>query len=409
MMLPSAPKFKVILQSVIKANRGDYIKILKLGSTMQQIQVLDRGRRTYDPKKGSIYPLLDFLSLFRDNDATDQRDKIYGLLGLPGLSSKTKAESTVTTVTTTAAHNESLGYDPEVLVVDYAAPVQEVYKSLVQAIVLATRKINIICMCQAGGMKDLPTWAPDWSQHWIVGRTGFLQHKIMFAQPEAQYYWNEGTGTDFTASKSSDALVTFSSNLKILRVKGMVVDVIEQCLGRFNTDRKTAETYGKNVRRWRERGVPGIYGSIEAAKEAHWWSLTALSDLRIKGKGTALLLGPQGGVVKREPTLEAWEVEYEDMVVNSGFNIEFVAMCSRTMSGRQTMLGRKGFVVTGPETALAGDLVVVLLGCDIPVLLRKDGDEVRLVGECYCHGIMKGEMMEALDAGTVDLVEFALH
>jgi hypothetical protein len=130
MMLPSAPKFKLILQSVIKANRGEYIKILKLGSTMQQIQVLDRGRKTYDPEKGSIYPLLDFLSLFRDNDATDQRDKIYGLLGLPGPSSKAKAE---TTVTGTAAHNESLGYDPEVLVVDYAAPVQEVYKSLVQA------------------------------------------------------------------------------------------------------------------------------------------------------------------------------------------------------------------------------------------------------------------------------------
>jgi len=54
-------------------------------------------------------------------------------------------------------------------------------------------------------------------------------------------------------------------------------------------------------------------------------------------------------------------------------------------------------------------LVVVLLGCDVPVLLRKDGDEVRLVGECYCHGVMKGEMMEALDAGTTDLVEFALR
>ena len=66
-------------------------------------------------------------------------------------------------------------------------------------------------------------------------------------------------------------------------------------------------------------------------------------------------------------------------------------------------------MVAGPDAALVGDMVVVLLGCDIPVLLRKDGDEVRLVGECYCHRIMKGEMMEALDAGTVDLVEFALH
>jgi hypothetical protein len=49
----------------------------------------------------------------------------------------------------------------------------------------------------------------------------------------------------------------------------MVVDAIKECLGRFNTNRKAAETYRKNVLRWRERGVPGIYGSIEAAKEAH--------------------------------------------------------------------------------------------------------------------------------------------
>jgi hypothetical protein len=405
-MLPSAPKFKLILQSMIKANPGEYIRFMKLFSTMEQIQVLDRGRRTLDLEKGSIYPLLDFLCLFRDNNATDERDKIYGLLGLPGPVSKPKTE---TTAATTAAHNESLGYDPEVLVVDYAAPVREVYKSLVQAVVLATRKINIICMCQAGGMKDLPTWVPDWSQRWIGLRTGFLQHKIIFAQPEARYYWSEGTGTDFTASKSSDALAAFSTDLEILRVKGMVVDVIEECLGTFNTNPKTTETYGKNVLRWREREVPGIYGSMEAAKEAHWQSLTALSYLRIKGKGTAFVLVPRGGVVKREPTLEAWAAEYEDMVVNSGFNIEFVAMCSRTMSGRQTMIGRKGFVAAGPEAALAGDLVVVLLGCDVPVLLRKDGDEARLLGECYCHGVMKGEMIEALDAGHADLIEFSLH
>jgi hypothetical protein len=149
--------------------------------------------------------------------------------------------------------------------------------------------------------------------------------------------------------------------------------IIEECLGRFNTNPKMAETYGKNVLRWRKREVPGIYGSIEAAKEAHWQSLTALSNLMLKGRGTVLLLVPQGSVVRRERTLKAWEVEYEDIAVNSGFNTEFVVMCLRTMLGRQTMIGRKGFAAAGPEAALVGDLVFVLLGCDVPVLLRKCG------------------------------------
>jgi hypothetical protein len=41
--------------------------------------------------------------------------------------------------------------------------------------------------------------------------------------------------------------------------------------------------------------------------------------------------------------------------------------------------------------------------------VRKDGHEARLVRECYCHGVMKGGMTKALDAGNADLVEFALH
>jgi hypothetical protein len=185
--------------------------------------------------------------------------------------------------------------------------------------------------------------------------------------------------------------------------------IIEECLGRFNTNPKMAETYGKNVVRWRKREVPGIYGSTEAAKEAHWQSLAALTNLMLKGTGTALLLVPQGSVVRRERTLKAWEVEYEDIAVNSNFNTEFVVMCLRTMLGRQTMIRRKGFAAAGPEAALVGDLIVVLLGCDVPVLLRKDGHEARLVREYYCHGVMKGGMTKALDAGNADLVEFALH
>jgi len=112
---------------MVIANPALHFKLIKLYSTIMQIQILDRGRRTYDPKKGLIYLLLNFLCLLRDNKAMDLRDKVYALLGLPGPPLKTKTE---TTATTTTSHNESLGYDPEVLIVDY--------DTLVQAIVLAT-------------------------------------------------------------------------------------------------------------------------------------------------------------------------------------------------------------------------------------------------------------------------------
>jgi hypothetical protein len=399
-MLPNARKFTAILKEIVRKEPLVYMRLLSLHSTMSQIQVLDRGRRTYSPGNGSIYPLLHFLCLLRDNQATNSVDKVYALLGLP---------TTKTTSTTASSRNESLGYDPQLLIIDYKAPVHEVYKSLAQSVILATRKVDIIRACQDGGMNDLPTWVPDWSKAWTILATSFLQHQINLSQPEARYYWNEGgTGTDFTASKTTDAITSFSSDLKLLRVKGLVVDTIDQLFGRFNSNPKTANTYGNNVLAWRKRGVWGVYGNEEKAKEAHWESLVALSNLKVKGRGTELSNAIRGGVAKREPTLEAWEVEYEDMVVNSGFNKEFVIMCNVTMNGRQTMVGEKGYFVTGPGKAEVGDLVVVLLGCDVPVLLRRVGDEVRFAGECYCHGVMKGEMMEALDAGIADLVEFEL-
>jgi hypothetical protein len=38
------------------------------------------------------------------------------------------------------------------------------------------------------------------------------------------------------------------------------------------------------------------------------------------------------------------------------------------------------------------DLIVILLGSDVPFILRYvDNDQYRLVGEAYVHGVMQGE------------------
>jgi hypothetical protein len=48
-----------------------------------------------------------------------------------------------------------------------------------------------------------------------------------------------------------------------------------------------------------------------------------------------------------------------------------------------------------PRQAQAGDVVCVLSGCHVPFVLRKDrGVTYKLVGECYVHGIMDGEVMK---------------
>jgi hypothetical protein len=44
-----------------------------------------------------------------------------------------------------------------------------------------------------------------------------------------------------------------------------------------------------------------------------------------------------------------------------------------------------------PINACEGDLICLLLSGKVPFLLRPNGDEYELVGECYVHGLMDGE------------------
>lgn len=70
--------------------------------------------------------------------------------------------------------------------------------------------------------------------------------------------------------------------------------------------------------------------------------------------------------------------------------------------------GRMGL---GPRVASVGDEVVVLFGAQVPFLLSPSascGEAHRLCGEGYVHGLMNGEAMDALDAGTIEERMFRL-
>ena len=62
----------------------------------------------------------------------------------------------------------------------------------------------------------------------------------------------------------------------------------------------------------------------------------------------------------------------------------------------------------GPRLTEPGDLVCVLLGSQVPFVLRQVYGCYVLVGECYCHEIMDGEAVRGLDEGKVVLQDFVL-
>ncbi|KAE9373784.1 hypothetical protein N431DRAFT_407479 [Stipitochalara longipes BDJ] len=65
-------------------------------------------------------------------------------------------------------------------------------------------------------------------------------------------------------------------------------------------------------------------------------------------------------------------------------------------AGRKFLRTNRGFMGLAPQVAEVGDEVWVILGCNVPMLLRKCDDYYMLVGECFVYGIMEGEQTKDL-------------
>ena len=65
-----------------------------------------------------------------------------------------------------------------------------------------------------------------------------------------------------------------------------------------------------------------------------------------------------------------------------------------TCQGRRFFATLGGYMGIGPPGMRPGDMICVFLGGNVPWVIRQEGDEYTLVGECYVHGIMTGEIMQ---------------
>ncbi|KAL5319016.1 hypothetical protein ACEPPN_014086 [Leptodophora sp. 'Broadleaf-Isolate-01'] len=77
---------------------------------------------------------------------------------------------------------------------------------------------------------------------------------------------------------------------------------------------------------------------------------------------------------------------------------------------RRLMTTNSGNIGMVSGRAQKGDQIWVLLGCSVPVVLRKRGGEqsCEVIGECYLQGYMQGEIMEESRKGAVNIEEVRL-
>lgn len=332
---------------------------------------------------------------FSDLQVSDGRDSVYALLSLA---------------------NDTDGSDQ--LSPDYAKSSTEVCVDFVRHVLHSRKSLDIICRHWAPLPKDIKL--PSWIMSIKPARDSdvSLQHSSRAGES-----FIEHSGSWYRASNQKPAyaqVISHSPSTHILQAKGCVTGTIsigsEDCAvdgviplhWRCVLDGlKYSDSYSRFSDFWHVfvggRTVdgqcpPSTFGSIcRYLFQQHYTGLINVPKILefFQGKSSELLSMPKG--------LLADITQYEDA-------FDFFQRLQACCCGRRLVAtsDRMGLV---PSSAKRGDLVCVLLGCNVPVILRRmdnSKEEYLFIGEAYFQGIMDGEALEQVDAGKLSLRDFVL-
>ncbi|ERF72761.1 hypothetical protein EPUS_04814 [Endocarpon pusillum Z07020] len=225
----------------------------------------------------------------------------------------------------------------------------------------------------------LPSWVADWTIY-----KGFI-----LAEPISPH----------KAHGTSRPKMEIDDDKLILRIHGVQVDTLEDC-SRVLRDREFHDT---REHRGTESSVEYLWRKICQKKDfnledkypnghtAFFAFSQTLSNgcVQISGERvpSIMILTDSDGAIA--PGL----LELGEKADRKGGKEEWSRSVNAASKGRRFARTKKGLYVLGPAAMERGDVVCVLFGGKVPFCLRRMGSRHMLVGECYAHGLMKGEAM----------------
>ena len=253
---------------------------------------------------------------------------------------------------------------------------------------------------KAAHTRLLPSWVPDWRTY-----QGFI-----LSEPISPH----------RASRTSAPKLNIDQDSRILHIHGVKVDIIKTASRvlrdqEFHSrrDQKSSELLLPVEYLWRDicqktdfnlnetylNGQTAFFafsqalsnGCVQAASrvrkhyneipEARWLQEAALYLRGAMGSPDTISLDllDMAEMAEREYGKEGW------------------SRCANGASkNRKFARTTAGYYVLGPAIMDEGDIVCVLFGGKMPFCLRPSGRQYILVGECYAHGLMKGEVMDMM-------------
>jgi hypothetical protein len=319
---------------------------------------------------GSTCNLLCLSSEARNSHATDDRDKIYAMLGL-------------------ASDVDGLSLFP-----DYSMDVSKLYTRMAKLWIERDGNLDILNAVEDHRYrirKGLPYWVPDWEAH--VHLSPFSAHP------------------DFAlmcAAGDSKSICTFGDDDKTLIARGQLLDSLDCvgvtfeeyipiagsiCQGNLIDDglAKTRprqwkrmahnlETYptGENIE---SAFIQTLMGRVEL--ESHMSSAELQLSYKAWRRYWEVVYRKHGKLID----FSHGELSTEDL----GRAMYIMKGQQQAAYGRRFFTTKNGYMGLGPSLVRLSDKIVILLGGKTPFILRKvEKGGYRFIGECYVHGMMTG-------------------
>jgi hypothetical protein len=358
--------------------------------------------------------LLDLLHDCRIFEATDPRDKVYGLLGIA------PPDSEATSVQ-----------------VDYSKSVEEVYEDLANLILSSSGNLDLLSVPQNSSQfsQRLPSWAPDWSH------TASSRLDLVF--PTGERAIASGPIREFAASRGSTSIPIFKGR-RILVISGYFVDSItqlseiiqppkldqlqKQMLGQKLDDMESVleaeglasmSTYFDVMMLIEDLALgstdDSIYPTGELRTRAFWRTLcTDISPNHLESAEQAFTSWRRA--MKAPRVLKKYRVDkFRDMynylaavgysvtdTVYDGDGLFFMLM--RPAFYSRFAITKMGYFALVPSTTRVDDQVGLFKGGKVPLIIRQEDNQSRLVGESYVHGIMQGEAFDETKCRELELI-----
>ena len=221
----------------------------------------------------------------------------------------------------------------------------------------------------------------------------------------------------------------------ILRTKGVLFDAITSLSSFHATESNCKFPFN---------GEPGpsVYGDVTATKEALWrtlvgdttrdgaWAPKSYSVLlrsEIWEEGVAGVKFNNFGLhnfMARNAKLSVFGYALEDIVFGTSTSFsnrhrrlynptaivrEALSWAMNAIAWRRLIITRKGYLGLAVAATEPNDRICILVGCKTPLILRPQGDIFNLIGECYVHGIMRGEIAKDIEDGRLLMHDISIR